>query len=365
MKPHWLLLAGVVLIGAGIGLSTWAKKHPPEKKAETAEKPVEKPKVKLSPEQLLQAEPGGTEARELELLQAGQKKLEAAVEVDAGMPVVLGALPIRAIAASGTTVIAMVDHDTKRSAQSLVRLDGEAPKLVTSRRAIGAVTVLGEVVVWGEAGGVFAQPATQNEAPRALVRFPNATVTAIAAQGDVVVAALMPRDFDPFSEDPDGAVVALSLTGGAPRTLATKLVRVADVATDGTQAFFVAGYPATLQKVALDGSAPPSELAPRAEGPLLVKDGKVLFKDPSASTPGVSQVAAEGGAVAMVVPGETDRFTLGAKGVVRTFGATLVRSGGGATQSLPGMATALAASDGALWAVVRFDRGSAVLRLTP
>lgn len=364
MRAPVLLLGGVVLVGAGIGLSEWARRHPPERKTEETEakaEPAPKPKKTLSPDELLKAEPGESEPRDLELLQQGQAKLDKAEQVTTDFTVALGILPTRMLASSGPVVLAVVDHDAKGSAQSVVRLDGRA-RLVTARRGLSAVSVLGELALWGERGGIYAQPAVQDEKPRAVVRFPNARVTALAASGDTVVAALVPQDFDPFSTDPEAALVAVSLSGGAPRTLATKLVRLGEVATDGESAFFIAGYPATLQKVSLEGGAAPSELAARADGPLLVKDGQLFFKDPSVTSPGVQKVSIAGGAPALVSKGEVDRFTLEGGQLVTAFGTTLTRQGGKTTE-LPGSALALVGAEQSTYALVRLPAGLVVFSL--
>jgi hypothetical protein len=127
------------------------------------------------------------------------------------------------------------------------------------------------------------------------VAFARALVTSVASHGNVIVATLVPRDGDPFSSDPNGAVV--SIDDGEVKLIATEQIRPREALYDGKdEAFFVAGYPSGLTRAALDGSFT-ARIAERADGPVFLEPDGITYRFPQASAPELKRGSRAGGAV--------------------------------------------------------------------
>ena len=133
---------------------------------------------------------------------------------------------------------------------------------------------------------------------KTLVSFVRALVTSVAAHGSKVVVSLVPKDGDPFSADPNGAVAVVE--DGEVKLIALEQIRPREVMFDGRDdAFFVAGYPSGLTRAALDGSFT-ARIAERADGPITLEPDGITWRSPQASSPELKRGARSGGAVKTV-----------------------------------------------------------------
>lgn len=379
MRFPVLLIAGVLCIALGVGLSEWSRRHPAEKAAVTAEK-AKAAATSLSPDELLTTEspedlPADPDAlRTADSALAAQAKglaLPADVTVPGARAALGGALFARNALARGNALFLVVEEGKQGAQQTLVRLTAsDAPRaLAIHRPAVSAIAVDGTRLYWAEGGSIFSTDSARGGAGKGLVRFPKARITSLGAAGGTLVATLVPKALDPFSSDPVGAVVSVQLGDGKVQTLATLQIRPSDAGTDGVNAVWVAGYPADLFSADLATHAQKT-LAMRVDGPVLIDDGFVSFRHPSAADPGLQRVPIRGGEVTMLAKGEIDR--------VCQFGGDLWFSVGGSVShvtrlggdlkevaKLPHAVLELAATDDALYALARQEDGRHLLLSLP
>lgn len=296
------LVAGLVLIALGVGLTEYTRRHPSEtKKAEAtgAKKvkaaPTAPPTMTALIETVAPAPDTAapTDTFDVESLRAAKG------EVAPGFSSLLrGAVKGRELRAIGDGVVVLLE---RTGASALVRVSraGEPTVLSVRTEPVSSVTFdpKGDRLVWGEGGSVKSVAVSGGEV-KTLLTFARALVTSVAAHGGTVVAALVPRDGDPFAADPNGAVV--SLVDGEVKLIATEQIRPREVLFDGKdEAFFVAGYPSGLTRVALDGSFT-ARIAERADGPVALEPGAITYRFPQASSPELKRGGRSGGAVKTV-----------------------------------------------------------------
>lgn len=293
------LVAGLVLIAVGIGVSEWTRRHPSEKKTEKGatkvkNAPLAPPTMKGLVATVASApdEAGPLEPLASELTALATTTGDA---VTGFTPVMRGQVKVRELRAFGHTAYMVVE---KSGSTAIVRWPATgAPAVLTVRTK--PVSTLWfdastERLVWGESGMVKSISANGGEV-KTLISFERALVTSVAAHGDRAVASLVPRDGDPFSAEPNGAVVAIE--DGEAKLIALEQIRPREVLFDGKdEAFFVAGYPSGLTRAALDGSFT-ARIADRADGPVALEADGITYRFPQSSGPELRRGARAGGAV--------------------------------------------------------------------
>lgn len=292
------LVAGLVLIAVGIGLTEWNRRHPSEKKeGKDAAKKVKNAPVAPPTMQGLMAtvtpEPDSAGSSETFTTDLTAMLTTSGEAVPGFAPVLRGVVKARELRATSEGVVLLLE---KNGSTALVRWPaGGTPTVLTVRtKSVSTVWVDGNRIVWGEAGMVKRIGLEGGEV-KTLIAFERALVTSVAASGDRVVASLVPRDGDPFSAEPNGAVV--SIDGSEPKLIAVEQVRPREVLYDGKdEAFFVAGYPSGLTRAALDGSFT-ARIADRADGPVALEPDGIVYRFPQSSSPELRRGARAGGAV--------------------------------------------------------------------
>jgi hypothetical protein len=244
------------------------------------------------------------------------------------------------------------------SGSSLVRLEpGSPPKPIAWRgRRITALTLDASTLFFAEGGHIFSTSSRGDAPPAPRASFKNALVTALAASGDDVVAALVPAAAPDAS---DGAVVRID-AGGAVTLLASDQRRPRALVTDGKEAFWVA---AGLWRAAMDGSFA-SRIAEGADGPLAL-DGDALVATFGGEVKrlsragGKSQTLAEAHAVALVASSGLTRYATG-ESPPRLYEVT---AGAAPTlaATLPGKVSAMALGGTTLFVLGQDDTGTPVL----
>jgi hypothetical protein len=205
----------------------------------------------------------------------------------------------------------------KGGSTALVRIPAAGAPTVLTVRTTAISTVSFDPkdnrLVWGEGGTVKSIAAAGGEV-KTHIAFTRALVTSVASHGSKVVAALVPRDGDPFAADPNGAVV--SIEDGEAKLIATEQIRPREVLYDGKdEAFFVAGYPSGLTRVALDGSFT-ARIAERADGPVALEPGAITYRFPQASSPELKRGGRSGGALKTIARVDVEWLAV-QNGVVR------------------------------------------------
>lgn len=154
----------------------------------------------------------------------------------------------------------------------LIRLEpGEAPVVLAAlSRPISALTLDGSTLFFAAGQSIFSLPARGGASPQVIRTFASATVTSLAATGDTLVAALMPRKAMAEANESEGAVVRFDSTS-EPKVLTERAVRPQHLVTDGTDVYFVADG---LWRAGLDGTFS-SRIASDIVGPLAA-DGASL-----------------------------------------------------------------------------------------
>lgn len=365
------LVVGLVLVGLGIAVTEYTRRTATpssEKPAEVAKKPAPK-KVEPPPTSraLLETQPlpdvaagAGDDASA-----ALAKWTPSAPSKDELAVVLAGPFAVREVRAGPGFAVAAVEKDGQRL---LVRLSkADAPKALASRKA--AVTALatdGDTVVWAEGGDVFQVPAAGGEV-KALASLKKGVVASLAVKGALVLAALTPRDADPFAADPNGAVVKLD--GGTVTAVATELVRPKELLTDGNEAWLIAGYPSGLTRAALDGSFS-ARIVDRADGPLAFDDDGLVFRAPLGGGSELKHTARAGGSMRTVAAIDADFAAAGAGTVTFSSSGISPRlyavSGGGEPKELlplKGTVKGLAASGATVVLAVTDDGGTSSLRV--
>lgn len=272
------LVAGLVLIAIGIGLTEYSRRTGKGAAAEVAKpddaaSPGEpsKPKLPAKVAALLAVAPAPAD----DVLGAADEatQLLSTLKADAPpiggfSPLLSGAFTARQVRAGFGYAVVAVDVG---AGSALVRVEpGTPPKLVYAlKRRLTALTLDASALFFADGARVFTASARGGEAPQARIAFREAVVTALAASGDDVVAAVMPKD-QVDSDAAVGAVVRIDAQGDVT-LLAADQARPRDVRTDGKEAFWVASG---LWRAALDGSFS-SRIAEGADGPLAL-DGEAL-----------------------------------------------------------------------------------------
>ncbi len=308
------LIAGLVMIGLGIGLSEWSVRHPPEKsdkKDPSTPKVAETPKA-ISLEELLKSETCGAEVRDGSVMSAVEQRVKVVTEkpgvAPEGTTALMGNEVFRGLAAHEKRAYVVVEEGKAGVQQGVLGVGPAGGIAVTgSRPGISAIASWERTVYWAEEKGVFARTDGGDGAPRCLVRLPNAKVTALAVNGESLVLAVVPKGTDPFSTDPVGAVLAVMPGREGVVVLATKLQRLSEVLTDGKRAFWVSGYPSGVQTAGLTGDSTPSELAARGGGPLALAGDSLVFRLTTTGAPELMKVALEGGTAVSLAATEADR----------------------------------------------------------
>ncbi len=335
------LIAGLVMIGLGIGLSEWSIRHPPEKSASKdsgAPKETEKPKA-VSLEQLLVSESCGAEVRDGSVMTAVEARLKVVTEKPGvapdGTTALMGNEVFRGLAAHEKRAFVVVEEGKAGVQQGVLGIGPAGGIAVTgNRQGISAISAWERTVYWAEEKGVFARTDGGDGAPRCLVRLPNAKVTALAVHGESLVLAVVPKGTDPFSTDPVGAVLAVTPGREGVVVLATKLQRLSEVLTDGKRAFWVSGYPSGVQAAALTGDSTPSELAARGGGPLALAGDALIYRLTTTGAPELMKVALAGGEPVSLAATEADRVVARGEDLFFSVGPELKKlplKGGSAT----------------------------------
>lgn len=370
-----MVVAGLVCIVLGVLGSEWSRRHPPEKPAPV----VVPPPTPLTPEELtsterlpdLPADADGVTASTAEL---GVLARAAALPEDFGVPgatAVLGAsLALRNVTAHANALYFVLEEGKQGTAQTLVRVTTAEPPvaLAVHRPQVGAIAAAGTRLYWAEGGALFSVDATKGGAAQGLIRFPRARVTSIGVGGDVLIATLVPKDHDPFSSDPVGAVVSIALKDGKVTLLAKEQVRPAEGGTDGHVAVWIAGYPADLWSATLPAEAP-KRLSTRADGPVLIEDGFITFRHPVVGAPELLRLAT-GAGERVLAKGEIDRVAQSWGDVWFSIAGTVSHvdkfgENERVVAKLPHPVLELAVSDDTLYAVTRQDAGGHLLVRLP
>jgi hypothetical protein len=244
---------------------------------------------------------------------------------------------------------------------------GEPAKLLLSRKTpITALAVDGSTVFFAEGGLVASTVARGGEGLTVRARFTGAVVTSIAASGDTLIVTLMPKDVDPLSTDPVGAVAAISPSGEVT-LIAQDQVRPRAAQTDGKDAYWLGGYPSGLWRGALDGAFS-SQLSDKAEEPLALDGDGLYFRAPVGAGPELRRIGRAGGNLATLIAADVG-FLAASSGLVRfaTLGAGAglleMTSGAEATKliDLPGSARGVALGGTTLFLLTQGDDGHSVL----
>ncbi len=375
MRFPILLLAGVVCIVLGVAGSEWSRRHPHEKPVPILI-PLAPP---LTAEELSATELLTDEKIDAEGLRVANAELtgfarDARLPEDFGVSeakaVLAGSLFARNAVPHGNAVFLISEEGKQGVKQSLLRITAsDLPKaLVVHRPGIGAIAVEGSRLYWSEGGSIFSTDATLGGEARAVIRFPKGRITSLAVAQKVLIAALVPRPLDPFSSEPVGILVSVSIPDGKVKVLASQQVRPAEAHTDGSSVVWVGGYPADLWKVELPAGEP-RLVSTRADGPVLLEDKSVTFRHPVTGAPELVRMGTDGTSV-VLAKGEVERVTQLAGEVWFSVGGSVRRvSVQGehekAVAQLPHPVLELAVTDDALYAVIRQDSGGHLLLRLP
>lgn len=289
------LIAGLVCLLVGIGLTEYQRRNPTKTEtaeAETTTDGKKKPKLPKAVAALLETAEPGTDTPGTAPELAALLSVPEGAPVNGFKPVAGGAFTARLLEGGFGAALFVIDAGGK---SGLVRASaGEAPKLLFSREGpITALSVDGSTVFFAEGGVLGSTHARGGEPVTVRARFKNATVTSIASSGDTVVVTLMPRDADPMSTDAIGAVAAVS-SAGEVTLIAQEQVRPRAARTDGKDAFWIAGYPSGLWRGALDGAFS-SQLSDKADEPVALDRDGVYFKAALGTGPELRRVGRAGG----------------------------------------------------------------------
>lgn len=361
------LIAGLVLMALGIGFTEYSRRHPSEAEAASAKKSEPKPPPGPPPtmKALVETQPPGPDTPgPREVFEKTLPGLQRSAVADGFTTVLQGAVTMRELHAGAGFAVLVLDEG---GGSALVRVSkAEAPRLLAVRAMrVGAVALDGATVFWAEDGKLLSMPADGSAPPSARVELPKASFLSLAARDGLVAAAIGPRDGDPFSTDPTGAVVTVG-ADGAVKLVAPDVVRPHDVLLDKEEVFYIGGYPSGLYRAALDGSFS-ARIGERADGPLALDGDGVVHRVPVSSGSELRRIARAGGSsvslahvdAALVAASEgTVYFTASGVGA-RLYG---VKAGEEPKDvlALQSGAQGLAVAGGAVWLVVDEGAGSAV-----
>ena len=291
------LLAGLLCLLVGIGLTEYNRRNPAKTDDKTTEPDVtptgkKKPNYPKAVAALLETAPAGTDTPTAPPEVAALLSVPEGQPVSGFAPIAGGTFSARELRGGFGAALFVMDANGK---SGLVRASqGEQPKLIFARNApIGALAVDGSTVFFSEGGLVGSTHARGGEPVTVRARFKNATVTSLASSGDLVVVTLMPSGVDPLSTDSVGAVAAISAEGEVT-LIAQEQVRPRAALTDGKDAFWIAGFPSSLMRGALDGSFS-SQLSDKAEEPIALDGDGVFFRSPQGTGPELRRVGRAGG----------------------------------------------------------------------
>ncbi len=279
------LVVGVILLALGIGASEYLRRNPsPDNDTSTASKTEATAAGNLLETAAVDQGPG----RAGDAALFGQGLVSSS---GSGQTVFASGVSVRAVAQHRAGPLLLLERNRQFA---LATIDDSAAVQVLSVRkeSVGALAADNDTVYWAEGGVVLTIRLGSNEA-KPLVRFSKATVSAISAQAGTLVVALRPTNADPFATEANGALVSIDAS------LKVKLVageqsRAHDVVIDQGEVFWVAGYPAALNRSPLDGSFT-ARIAERADSPIAVSGDTVIFRYPEGSVPELRRVAKAGG----------------------------------------------------------------------
>lgn len=302
---RWIAF-GLLLVAASVGLSEYARRHPSSPGGADAgvAEPEAPPKPSISMDDLTRPA-AATVKPPADLAALGDLFTPADGGVDFAAKVSARG------AVSGQTRAAFVVERSRTYGVATVAVD-RAPtvSLLTARtEPISSVALDGERLVWAEGGQVLEW---KDGAAVGLVAFPKAQVAGLAVKGGQVLVALVPQGADPFSTEPNGAVVRVDAPGQAQR-LVGELVRPHDLLVEGGDVFFVAGYPSGLYRAALDGAFS-ARTVERADGPLAFDGSGIVHRFPESQAPEVRRVPRAGGNVTTLARVDAD-FLAGRAGL--------------------------------------------------
>lgn len=306
------LVAGLVLIAIGIGLTEYSRRHedPPASASATAKKTKKKSEPPPTTKALIETStPDDDQPAPLEAFAKAVTALQAETKADGFTTVLSGTFTARELKGSELYAVAVVGVGETTGLVGIAPT-GTVTPLVARKNAITAVAVDGTTVVWAEGGRVFSMAGDHVVKVRA--QFASASVAGLAAKQGVIAVALVPKDGDPFSTEATGAVVKLEAAGTAT-LVAAEQVRPHDLLLEGTDVFFVAGYPSSLTRATLDGSFS-AQVADRADGPLAFDGEGIVHRYPQTE---VRRVARAGGSQVTLAHGDID--WLGAAGGVTHY----------------------------------------------
>lgn len=366
-----VLIAGLACLLLGVGLTEYMRRHPSKAEGSSTTEPEvtpdgkKKPKYPKAVATLLENEGPGTEALVAAPELAALLSTPTSEPVAGFSPIAGGAFAARELRGGFGAALFVMDVDGK---SALVRASsGEAPKLLLSRKgAIGALAVDGSTVFFSEGGLVGSTHARGGEPVAVRARFKNATVTSLASSGDLVVVTLMPNGVDPLSTDAVGAVAAIS-SEGEVTLIAQEQVRPRAALTDGKDAFWIAGFPPSLMRGALDGAFS-SQLFDKAEEPIAIDGDGVFFRSPQGTGPELRRVGRAGGNMQTLAAADVGHL-VASSGLVRfaTVGAgpklMEVTSGAQPTEvmSIAGSPRGLALGGTTLFLLTTSDDGQSLL----
>ncbi len=375
MRFPTFLVAGLVCIVLGATGSEWARRHPREKVVA----PVAPPPAALSPQELATTEPLPDLPADDEALRVSNAELagfakDALLPADFEVPdakaILGGPLFARNALPHGDAMFLVTEEGKQGAKQTLLRISVErGPKAIAVHRpGVVGIAVSGTRLYWAEGGAVYSVDAVTGGAAKGVVKFPKARLTALGVSGDVLVAALVPKDLDLFSSAAEGAIVTVSLSNGRVKVLAGQQVRPTETRTDGKTAAWIAGYPADLWQVSVEGGEA-KLVSTRADGPLWLEAGALTFRHPVVGAPEVLRVEADG-ASHVLAKGEIDHVTQGGDDVWFSLGTTVSHvDTKGLKQTvvaqLPQPVVDLAITDDALFVVMRQEAGGHLLVQLP
>jgi hypothetical protein len=305
------LVAGIVLILVGLAATEYSRRNPTPEEKKAAEnvappkapKPAEPPPTSQALLELsTDAPPAPIPADELAQEVSGWAV--KAPSKDALHGVLAGTFAVRDVRAGPGFAVVAVEKDKRRA---LVKLTQDAaPQVLFARPApLTAMALDGERLVWAEGGAVYSASASGGEVKR-LVSLAKAQVLSLAVKGDLVLAALTPRDADPFAADPNGVIAKVE--DGKVTVVSSDQVRPKDLLTDGGEAWWVAGYPSGLVRGALDGSFT-ARIVERADGPLAFDADGLVYRAPVGHGSEVRHAAKAGGSMRVVSTLDADALS--------------------------------------------------------
>ncbi|MFT3713179.1 MAG: hypothetical protein QM817_36455 [Archangium sp.] len=366
------LIAGLVCLAIGLSITEYTRRNPPKKDGETSETTPEtkddgpkKPKWPAPIASLLELDAAGTDTSGPAADFATLLTVPTDAAVAGFAPVVGGTYVAHHLVGAFGASVFVIDAAGR---SGIVRAEQGSPAklLFVKETPFTALDVDGSTLFFASNGVVGETLARGGEPITVRARFKNATVTSIAASGDVLVLTVMPKSADPMSTDAVGAVVALSNTGELS-LIAGEVVRPRGAQTDGKDAWWISGETGGLWRGALDGAFT-SQLVDKADEPLLL-DGDVLyFRAPLGSGTELKRVGRAGGNLASLITADVG-YLAATSGLIRftTTGAGAglleMTSGAEATKllALPGAGRGLAVGGTTLFLLTQGDDGRSVL----